>query len=412
MKLLYSLTIMMILPCILAGQDPYFSQFYASRNYLNPAYAGFDPAGSVELSYRDQWFGVPDGDISTFDDSYRTYLMTTGLQIPCIWDLDGLNFGVGLTVFHDEAGNNPLETTGLSFAFSNEVQLGNPFKKVKWLQKLAPFRNLQRLDLRAGGQTSWMQKRLDGNYFIYSSQLDPVGGLDGNPPTIIEDLRSNWFTNISAGVMLRGYVKKNRYNDNLFTIGVSFNNVNRPNESLQGGAGEFKLRPRTTFHAGFTQKITQFRGTKQPIYLAPQFRWDMQASRRLNLYTVGAYVLSKAVYTGLFVQGNTKFYKASPPVSSLNGSFLDKNTTTLILNFGVDLRSVLSKGYTWRRKPTGVLLGLSYDIGIGGLTQNNTLGVFELHLRVAIGKDKKRPPFCGAELGKFELYDGDCPVRF
>jgi type IX secretion system PorP/SprF family membrane protein len=405
MKLLYSLTIMIILPFILSGQDPYFSQFYASRVYLNPAYAGFDPAGSVELSYRDQWFGVPDGDITTYEDSYRTYLISTGWQIPCIWELDELNFGVGLTAFQDEAGNSPLETTGFSFAFSNEVQLGNTLNRRK------SKRNLQRLDLRAGAQISMMQKRLDGNYFIYSSQLDPVGGLNGNLPSSL-DLRSNWFMNINAGIMLRGYIKKSKYNDQLFTIGMSFNNVNEPNESLQGGAGDFKLSARTTLHAGFTQKITQFKGTKQPIYLAPQFRWDRQASGNLNLYTLGAYILSKGVYTGLFIQGNTRHYSAPPPNAVLEGNFLSKNTTTMILNFGVDLKTALTRGQTWSRRPDGIILGLSYDVGLSGLSQENTLGVFELHLRVAVGKDKRRAPYCGAELGRFELYDGACPVRF
>lgn len=400
---LFVFVVILIFSRPVGAQDPYFSQFYASRMYLNPAYAGFDPGGSVELSYRDQWFGLPDGDVSTFKDSYRTYLVSTGLQLPCIWELDGLNFGLGLAAFKDEAGNTPLETQGFSFAFSNEVQLGNS------LTRRNSRADLQRLDIRLGAQVSLLQRNLDGNYFIYSSQLDPVVGLVGNPAVL--NLSSAWFMNINAGIMVRGYIKKSRYNDNLFTLGFSFSNVNEPNESIRDGAGGFNLPMRTTLHAGFTQKIFQFAGNKQPIYLAPQFRWDHQAQGNFNLYTLGAYVLSKGVYSGLFLQGNTRYYKAPPPNNLFDGNFLTKNTTSLILNAGLDLRTVFSRGRTWKNRPSGIVLGLSYDIGVGGLTQDNTLGVFELHFRASFGKDR-RNDFCGAELGKFELYNGDCPVRF
>ncbi|MBK6904987.1 MAG: type IX secretion system membrane protein PorP/SprF [Saprospirales bacterium] len=97
-----------ILFSALQAQDPHFSQFFANRVYLNPAYAGLDPGWTVTMNYRNQWFGIPDGDISTFNQSFRTYQVTADLQAPCMFGLDNVNGGFALSVFRDEAGAPPL----------------------------------------------------------------------------------------------------------------------------------------------------------------------------------------------------------------------------------------------------------------------------------------------------------------
>ncbi len=379
----------------LAAQDPYFSQFYANRVYLNPAYAGFDPGTTVTLNYRDQWFGLPDGDIRTLSDSYRTYSATAEVQMPCFLQSEDMNLGLALSVFRDEAGAAPLVTQGFGLAFSHEQALIRRPRRGR----------LERLDLRIGAQTSLMQKSLSGDYFIYSDQLDPVIGLLSDPSIL--GLRSKIFPNLNVGVMLRGYHKVSRYQNTLFTVGFNFANVNQPNETLRDAAGTIRLPRRMTFHAGFTQLVTRFRGTVAPIYVAPQFRWDRQAGSKLNLHTIGAYLLSKGYYTGLFFQYN--FPNEPPTPNTPTGGFLTRNTSTLILNAGIDLRSAFDTGKPWRKRDSGILLGITYDLNLTGLTFNNTLGVLEINLRMNFEKEDKKS--CG-EIGKFELYSGKCPVRF
>lgn len=378
------------------AQDPYFSQFYANRVYLNPAYAGFDPGTTVTINYRDQWFGIPDGDVAATGGSFRTYNVTADLQAPCFMQMEDVNMGVSLSAFRDEAGGMPLVTQGFGLAISHE----QPFWRGSNRSKL------RRLDIRAGVQMSMMQKSLNGDYFIYSDQLDPVIGLITDPSIL--RLQSRLFPNLNAGVMLRGYHKKSKDHNTLFTVGLNFANVNEPNESLRDAAAAARLPMRATLHAGFTYQVTRYSGTKSPVFLAPQFRWDRQANSKLNLQTLGAYMFSKGFYTGLFVQYN--FPNAPQTVTSpLGNSFLTRNTTTLIFNTGVDIRSVFDWGVPWRKRDTGVLLGLSYDINVAGLTSDNTLGALEISLRMNFKKE--RPKDC-VEIGKFELYRGDCPVRF
>lgn len=393
---LLALGISLLFPSLnLSAQDPYFSQFYANRVFLNPAYAGFDPGSTVTVNYRDQWFGVPDGDIKTIADSYRTYSVTGEIQKPCFLQSEDMNFGLAMSAFRDEAGGAPLVTHGFGLSLSHEQSLIRRPRRGR----------LERLDMRFGVQTSMMQKSLKGNYFIYSDQLDPVVGLLDDPSVL--SLRSKLYPNLNVGVMLRGYHKVSKHKSTLFTMGLNFANVNQPNETLRDAAGTVRLPRRTTLHLGFTKMITRYRGTVSPLYLAPQFRWDRQAGSKLNLHTLGAYLLSKGYYSGLFFQYN--FPNEPPKPNTFNGGFITRNTSTLIVNAGVDLRSVFDNGVPWRKRESGIVLGFTYDINLSGLTSDNTLGVIELNLRMNF--EKKRKKNCG-EIGKFELYDGGCPVRF
>jgi type IX secretion system PorP/SprF family membrane protein len=379
------------------AQDPYFSQFYANRVYLNPAYAGFDPGTTLTVNYRDQWFGVPDGDASTFLDSYRTFNVTAGFQMPCFLNLEDINLGTAISVFSDAAGGAPMRTLGAAFAVSHEQPLVRT--GIKSTSKL------KRLDLRLGAQFGFMQKQLRGDYFIYSDFLDPVGGLITAPAAL--NLSSGLYPSLNAGVMLRGRISASKYKETLFTAGLSFSNVNQPVEELMDGAGGFTIPARITFHAGTTHKITSFKGIQAPTYIAPQFRWDTQADFRLNLQTIGAYVFSKAYYTGLFVQFP---FGASEGDAATFSPVLNRNTVALILNAGIDMAALTDAGKPWRKRRSGITLGFTYDVNLSGLTSATTLGVIEVNLRANLNNERKRQP-CAA-LGKFELYDGKCPVRF
>lgn len=379
------------------AQDPYFSQFFANRVYLNPAYAGFDPGTTLTLNYRDQWFGIPDGDGTTFADSYRTFNITAGFQLPCLFSLEDINLGTAVSVFSDAAGGAPMRTLGAAFAVSHEQPLVRAGMKDKG--------RLKRLDLRLGAQFGFMQKQLRGNSFIYSDFLDPVGGLITAPARL--DLSSGLYPSLNAGLLLRGRLSASKYKETLFTAGLSFSNVNQPVEELMDGAGGFTIPARMTFHAGTTHKISSFKGIQAPTYIAPQFRWDTQADFNLNLQTIGAYVFSKAYYTGLFVQVP---FGSSEGDAATFSPVLNRNTVTLILNAGIDMATVTDWSRPWRKRRSGVTLGFTYDVNLAGLTSATTLGVIEVNLRANLNNERKRKP-CAA-LGKFELYDGKCPVRF
>ena len=408
MKDLILLILAMAIAVSLRAQDPHFSQFYANRIYLNPAYTALDKDYTLSLNYRDQWFGIPDGSVQTFGSSLRTYHFTGELQFPCFARNDKLDLGVGVTALHDEAGGGPLKTTAFGGAFSLKRSLYKPKRRGKDRRRTKKGKHrweVTKLDLRVGLQTSFVQKRLDGDFFIYSEQLDPVIGIlpDVN---ILADFNRRSFFNMNAGVMVRGAMKK-RMNPIQFTVGLSFSNVNQPQQSLESIVGEDRLPMRYTLHGGFTYRVRGSTTSSPPIDIAPQFRWDMQAKGRLNSQMVGLYVLSKAFYLGGFMQYNFPKSRNAP---SVRGSFLTKNTTTLVFMAGVDVRTILHRGEVWKRKKSGCIIGLSYDLNVAGLNSSNTLGAIELSLNWRIPRKKSKD--CNSGLKSTELYDGDCPVKF
>jgi hypothetical protein len=226
-----------------------------------------------------------------------------------------------------------------------------------------------------------------------------------DPSTV--ELNSRLYPNMNAGFMFRGNVQRNRYHQSLFTVGLTFANVNRPDQSLFNSSTVSILPMRTTFHAGVTIKFPSFSGVKLPVHIAPQFRWDRQAGGKLNTQTIGAYVFSKGYYSGLFFQYNFPYDKSLS--AGLGGNALTRNTSTLIFNFGVDLKTVFDTGVRWVKRKEGMVLGFTYDLNLSGLNSSNTLGVMEINLRMNFEKERKRG--CG-EIGKFELYRGGCPVMF
>lgn len=386
----------------LSAQDPLFSQFFANKLYLNPAYAGFDPGTTVTLNYRDQWFGLPGGTapVPVVGTGFRTINATANLQVPCLLNYDDVNLGMAVSVFSDEAGTGPLRTSGFGFALSHEQPLIRDIGSIRWLR---------RLDFRIGAHWSFMQKRLTDNNLIYSFQLDPVVGLlDGMNP-FMADLRSNTYFNMNVGLLLRGSFGKVKMAENLFTIGYSMSNITEPNISLVDADDRVTLPKRHTFYIGTVHRITQLKGVFAPYYISPHFRWDRQMDGKLNTVTIGGYIFQKAYYGGVFIQQNFPNNYTSADVSTLLPTSR-RNTSVLILNAGFDIRTVMDSGKPWRKRDSGIELGISYDINLGGLNTADTGGVLELSLSVNFVNPKRQN--CDFSLGTFEIYNGKCPTRF
>ena len=378
--------------CEVHAQQPHYSQFFANLVSLNPAYAGFDKGVTLSGNYRSQWFGIRENNESIFNGGYQTFNLTADLQLPCILQSDKLNFGLAITGFQDNAGSAPLQTSGINIALSYEQQgfeelFGNVF---------------ERLDVRLGVQYGFMTKSLSSQQLIYSYQIDPIDGLIGVPAS--RSLNSDLFDDLSAGILIRGaFPKNNRRKKNLFTLGFTVSNIRQPNVSLYAAATDVQLPTRFTSYIGFTFRITPFEGTRKPWYIAPQWRWDRQRGGNLNTQTIGAYILSKAFYGGLFLQYN--FPGGPANINQMPDPVFARNTTILSGNVGYDLKSIGSDNSSKIEK---LIFGISYDINLSGLPNGSSIGILELYCRVNFRSKKSS---CG-RLGKFELYDGGCPVRF
>ncbi|WP_116106991.1 PorP/SprF family type IX secretion system membrane protein [Lewinella sp. IMCC34191] len=381
----------------LLGQDPFFSQFYANRVYLNPAYAGLEAGTQLILNYRDQWFGLPDATGMPFQGGYRTYNATLNQRMPCFKDIERATFGIAGSVFQDETGAAPLKTTGVGLAAAFEYAFINPDLKIS--------NGLSRLDMRMGAQLSMMQSSMASGDFIFSYQLDPVTGVVGAAKII--DVATGPYMNMNIGAMVRGSWNHGLQDYTIFTLGASLSNVNQPNVAFDEESANVNLPRRTTLHMGLTRRVSSMKGTRSytPTSIAPQFRWDSQLGGKFNLYTLGSYLLGKGHYTGIFYQFNTPNRPATNSGDPIGG----RNSSTLILSYGIDVRSLLDVGRRWRDRATGWIVGFSYDLPLSGVNASASVGTVEVNCRIMLADLKSK---CRI-LGKNELYKGaTCPVSF
>lgn len=357
--------ILMLCPVIVQAQDPYFSQFYANRVYLNPAYAGFDPGTTLTLNYRDQWFGVPDGAISTFGESFRTYNASLELQTPCFFN--DLYLGLAGFILRDEAGEAPLATTVVGLAVSPVIKLGRD------------------ASLHTGFMFTYNQRRFKGGYFIYSDQIDAVDGLGSNIPTEL-DFSTNFTPDLNVGVMFRQKISDRSF----FVGGLGLSNVLNHEYLLLDNAGGYRVPTRATVHFGGYFKLSnRYNST---FLLAPNLRYERQGP--LDLITVGAFGVDQNYYTGLFLQFNS-----NPPILS--------NTTTVILTAGIDIYET----FNWDNySDQNLYLGLSYDFNVAGLRSNRTLGTLEINLRFNFGRGRSNMDCKNDWLNRFNNRGIPCPV--
>ncbi|WP_116125331.1 PorP/SprF family type IX secretion system membrane protein [Lewinella sp. IMCC34183] len=379
------------------AQDPFFSQFYANRVYLNPAYAGLEAGTQLILNYRDQWFGLPDASSMPFQGGFRTYNVTLNQRLPCIGDMERATFGVAGSLFQDETGVAPLKTTGGGLAVAFEYSVLDPDRRTS--------HGLSRLDVRLGSQLSLMQSTLVSGHYFFAYQVDPVAGVI-SPPQIV-NVGTGPYTNVNIGTMVRGAWKHGVHDYTIFTLGASLSNVNEPDIAFDPESTESFLPRRTTLHMGFTRSISSMRGTKHytPTSVAPQFRWDTQHDGKMNLFTVGSYLFGKGFYTGAFYQFNTPRRPATNDGSVIGG----RNSNALILSWGLDARTLLDVGRRWKDRETGWIVGLSYDVPLSGVNATASLGTVEVNCRIMLADLKSR---CRM-INKNELYPGaKCPVSF
>ncbi len=322
------------------GQDPSFSQFYASRIYLNPAFTGVEPGLSFSGVSRNQWTNV--------DGGFRTYIATVEIQEPF------LRSGLGLSIFHDTEGVMQLNTTSIGLSYAYHIPM-------------------DKHNLHIGIQGQWVQKSVDWDKIIFSDELDPVWGVV-NPTTAVALLDRVTYTDFNVGVLWR-FDKDMRIGnvyarDTRTSIGLSIHHLpylflkDAGNESLQNL--QTQTSPRVTLHAGSVIPILYFNGTKKRFSISPNIKMDVQGDKlfvprqNLQVMTYGLYLLYDGIYVGAFYQNK-----------HLLPQF--RNTNALIFALGAYVN-------TGARDKQSFFVGLSYDANTTGLG-TRAGGVFELAVR-------------------------------
>lgn len=216
------------------AQDPHFSQFYANRLYLNPAFAGVDRCPKLSLNYRNQYPSL--GVYETFSASYDQYV-------------SALRGGVGVLVMRDEAADGALTLTEASAIYSYHLQLSRKFT------------------LLAGFQATFRQRGLDFGRLTFPDQIDQFYGFVRPTNEIPPNQPTNQHVDISVGLL--------GYGENYY-FGVAGHHLTQPNEAF---FTDSRLPFKFTVHGGASIPI----GRKRLIsstqsYLIPNLVYQRQGN--------------------------------------------------------------------------------------------------------------------------------------
>jgi len=246
-KVFFSLLFLALLPT-LAAQDPVFSQFYAAPLRLNPAFAGIGTAPRIAVNYRAQHTSYP--------SAYTT--MAASYDQP----IEGTPSSFGIRMMKDEQLEGAYQNTEVALVYSYDVMID------------------KETHVRLGLAAGILSTGLDFTSLTFGDVLDPTVGASG---AITEETlagASKTSADFGAGVL---------FSARTFFGGVTFDHLNRPDESLiELNSNLYAGRPtRLTLTGGAQINVKRYSNRRRPAYITPNFLYTSQANlRQLNL---GAY---------------------------------------------------------------------------------------------------------------------------
>ncbi len=248
------------------GQDPQFTQFYASPMFLNPAFAGLTYEHRFTANYRRQWPGVK--------QSFTTYMASYD------YNISDLNAGIGGFVWQDEAGTSNLVTTqgGLNLAYR--------------------FKLNKTSEIRAGMMLGMTQKRLDNSTLVFNDQL-----ISGSATSTDSKSDKVNYVDLGTGAL---------YNAPNYWIGFTAKHINQANVSMLGNVEVLPVH--MSVHGGYRYIISELGSSKTKLeeFISASIHYRHQ--QKYDQFDIGAYYFKKFINVGLWYRGMpVKRYKAGYP---------------------------------------------------------------------------------------------------
>ena len=171
------------------GQDPHFSQYYASPLYLAPSFTGATKGSRIVVNYRNQWPSVP-GVFETYAVSFDHYF-------------NKFHSGIGMFLMRDRSGTGNLGTLNSGLQYSYNVKLNK-----YW-------------NFRPGAHVYYTQRSVDVNKLTLPDQVVTEGGAS----TSITPSERAMALDASTSILF--HTKEH-------WIGLTVDHLTRPNQSLYG----------------------------------------------------------------------------------------------------------------------------------------------------------------------------------
>lgn len=313
------------------AQDIQFSQFYAVPTYQNPAFAGSAHATRLTLHNRIQWPGVSSATSSAALSRYTTAFFAADSYSP------KYRSGYGIQVFRDWQAGSILSSTKVGLQYAYELPVSPTFT------------------FRPGLQIDYMDRNVDYSKLRFPESFDDSGYngdvLPGGP--------RKRFVNISSGLLL--------YSEKIWG-GISFHNINTPNESLTGGKSPLPMKIALT--GGYKiylkeKRYLAYLEKEKEVSLTPTFHYKSQG--KSDQTDIGLYLIYDQLMAGVWYRGIP--FKKLPDF---------RNNESVVGLLG------------WRYQ--SISIGYSYDFTVSKLQTVGSGGAHELNITYVYAKSKKYKP--------------------
>jgi type IX secretion system PorP/SprF family membrane protein len=292
-------------------QEAQFSQFYAAPLTLGPSMAGSANEGRLIMNYRDQWPRLS-GRFVTYAVSYDQFV-------------EEYNSGIGISLFHDNAGHNKLTSTRAGLSYSYRIKATD------------------NLFIQPGLQAYYFQRKINFDKLTFADQYYGETIL----PTSIQappELNRGQM-NFSSSLVV--------FND-IFWIGGTFDHMMQLNTEVASDPAYMPIRLSSFGGATITVVKQHRRREQQTVSLAYMFR-RQAGIQQLDL---GAYYFKAPFRVGLWYRG----------LPGAGGSW---NRDALIISGGLMFDQFL--------------VSYSYDLTISSMIQS-TGGAHEISILYRFGK--------------------------
>ena len=274
----------------LKAQEGQFSQYFASGTVLNPAFTGTVPNLSFNSNYKRG--GSPNA------DSFLELMQVTfTYPFKKTTSRDFQVGGAGITFFQEKRGFEGIYS-------SRKILLTGAYS--------IRLSRLSNQNVIFGLQGGVVEHRIDGSSLTWGSQFNRFIGFDNT--LLGESIGANpvFYPTFNFGVVYTAFDNQNRYiRDKSLMLGLSVDNLNRPNVGIEGLDGARK---------SFLFKA--FGSSKFPI--SP--RWYMHPSAFV-LYSQG----NEQINTGLYLSTLVSSPRAQKSVQLQIGSWYRFGDSIIVL---------------------------------------------------------------------------------
>ncbi|MFT5601156.1 MAG: type IX secretion system PorP/SprF family membrane protein [Flavobacteriales bacterium] len=227
------------------AQDVEFSQFYTTRNYLNPAFTALSNDQTITSTYRNQWPGIK--------NAYDSYFVSFDRK------LKDRNAGFGLYYLGDIAGEGALQKQSFAFQYAKHIRFSKNI-----------YGSL-------GLKGSYNSMSIHWDRLIWGDMLDARKGVVNNTNQQQGASKEQYFDSGTGFII---------HSENLYG-GVALEHLNRPVQGLLSLTETERISVRYKVHLGGNIPI-QTVPNAPLVYISPQLIHTKQGNSSQT--TIGSYI--------------------------------------------------------------------------------------------------------------------------